>query len=123
MSHFPDDNTSELDYPVYEMFRRDKPPIIVSADKGWVTSNNEVVLLRGNVYLYENDEFGERKLEIFTEDARILIDQNYAETDKPATVIGRTKVINSIGLRAYLQEERVEFLHNVRTTITPKDAP
>lgn len=123
MAHYPDDNTTELDKPELEMFRVDRPPIIVTADKGWVTSNNEVILLSGNVYLHQNDEFGELKFELITEDARVLVDQNYAETDKAATLIAKRSVTNSIGMRAYLQEQRLEFLNNVQTTIEPRQAP
>ena len=123
MAHYPDDNTTELDEPELEIFRKDKPPIIVNADKGWVTSNNEVVLLSGNVYLHQNDEFGELKLELITEDARVLVDQKYAETDKNATLIVKRSVTNSIGMRAYLQEQRMEFLSNVQTTIEPRQTP
>jgi len=123
MAHYPDDDTTELDKPQYEIFRQDQQPIIVNADKGWVTSNNNVILLKGNVYLHQYDEFGELKLEVITEDARILVDQSYAETDKAATLIGRRSVVNSIGMRAYLQEERMEFLSNVHTTITPRQTP
>lgn len=123
MAHYPDDNTTELHKPELEIFRQDKPPIIVNADKGWVTSNNEVILLTGNVYLHQNDESGELKFEIITEDVRVLVDQKYAETDKPATLIGKRSVVNSIGMRAYLQEQRMEFLSNVQTTIEPRQAP
>ena len=37
MAHYPDDNTTELHKPELEIFQQDKPPIIVKADKGWVT--------------------------------------------------------------------------------------
>ena len=121
MAHYPDDNTSELHQPELEIFRQDRPPIIVNADKGWVTSNNEVILLTGNVYLHQNDEFGNLKVELITEDVRVLVDQKYAETDQPATLISGRTVVNSIGMRAYLQEQRLEFLSNVRTTIEPKE--
>jgi len=123
MAHYPDDNTTELHKPEYEIFRQDQPPIIINAEKGWLTSNNEVLLLTGNVYLHQNDAFGELKLEVITEDARILIDQNYAETDKTVTLISKRSVINSVGMRAYLQEDRMEFLSNVQTTIEPRQAP
>jgi lipopolysaccharide export system protein LptC len=52
MAHYPDDNTSELNQPRMEIFQESKPPIYVRSDKGWVTSDNEVILLSGNVYLY-----------------------------------------------------------------------
>lgn len=122
MAHYPDDNTSELHKPELEMYRVDRPPIIVTADNGWVTSDNDVILLSGNVYLHQNDEFGELKVELIAEDARVLVDQKYAETDKAATLITKRSVTNSIGMRAYLQEQRMEFLSNVQTTIAPRQA-
>jgi len=122
MAHYPDDNTSELHKPELEIFRVDRPPIVVTADNGWVTSNNDVILLSGNVYLHQNDEFGNLKVELIAEDARVLVDQKYAETDKAATLITKRSVTNSIGMRAYLQEQRMEFLSNVQTTIEPRQA-
>ncbi len=122
MAHYPDDNTSELHKPELEIFRIDRPPIMVTADNGWVTSNNDVILLSGNVYLHQNDEFGNLKVELIAEDARVLVDQKYAETDKAATLITKRSITNSIGMRAYLQEQRMEFLSNVQTTIEPRQA-
>ncbi len=122
MAHYPDDNTSELHKPELEIFRVDRPPIMVTADNGWLTSNNDVILLSGNVYLHQNDEFGNLKVELIAEDARVLVDQKYAETDKAATLITKRSVTNSIGMRAYLQEQRMEFLSNVQTTIEPRQA-
>ena len=121
LAHYPDDNTSELHEPQLEMFRQDKPPIIVKSDKGWVTSNNDVILLSGNVYLHQNDANGNPKLELITEDARILVGEKYAETDKATTLISKKSVTTAIGMRAYLQEQRMEFLNNVRTTIEARD--
>jgi len=117
MAHYPDDNTSELHEPELVIFRKEKPPINVKSDTGWVTSNNDVILLNGNVYLHQNDDDGNLKLELITEDARVLVDQKYAETDKAATLISKKSTTTSIGMRAYLQEQRMEFLNNVQTTI------
>ena len=122
MAHYPDDNTSELHKPEFEIYRVDRPPIIITADNGWVTSNNDVILLSGNVYLHQNDEFGDLKVELIAEDARVLVDQKYAETDNAATLITKRSVTNSIGMRAYLQEQRMEFLSNVQTTIEPRQS-
>tara|TARA_B100001250_G_scaffold182322_1_gene156880 strand:+ start:764 stop:1336 length:573 start_codon:yes stop_codon:yes gene_type:complete len=117
MAHYPDDNTTELDYPELKIFRENKLPINVRADKGWVTSSNEVILLTGNVHLYQLNDSGEMSLELMTKDARILIDKKYAETNKPATLISKNSTTNSTGMRIYLEEQRMEFLNNVQTTI------
>ncbi|HIF50640.1 MAG TPA: LPS export ABC transporter periplasmic protein LptC [Thiotrichaceae bacterium] len=121
IAHYPDDNTSELHEPQLEIFRQDKPPIIVKSDKGWITSNNDVILLSGNVYLHQNDADGNPKLELITEDARILVGEKYAETDKATTLISKKSITTAIGMRAYLQEQRMEFLNNVQTTIEARD--
>ena len=122
MSHYQDDNTSELHKPELEIFRVDRPSIMITADNGWVTSNNDVILLSGNVYLHQDDELGNLKVELIAEDARVLVDKKYAETDKAATFITKRTVTNSIWMRIYFQEQRMEFLSNVQTTVEPQQA-
>lgn len=123
MAHYPDDNTSELHRPELEIFRENKQPIHVRSDLGWVTSNNEVILLKGNVYLYQNDDNGKLKTELLAEDAKVLVGEKYAETDNPTTLINGKSTTTSVGMRAYLQEQRLEFLSNVRTTIESSTPP
>lgn len=123
MAHYPDDNTSELHQPELEIFRENKQPINVRSDQGWVTSNNEVILLKGNVYLYQNDNDGKLKTELLAEDAKVLVGEKYAETDNPTTLINGKSTTTAVGMRAYLQEQRLEFLSNVRTTIESSTPP
>jgi lipopolysaccharide export system protein LptC len=120
MAHYQDDDTTELLEPKLEIYRKNKPPILVTADKGWVTSDNEVILLSGNVYLRQDDITGTLELEIITSDARILLQQEYAETNKPVTINGKRTTVNAVGMRAYLKEERIELINNVRGKIEPK---
>jgi lipopolysaccharide export system protein LptC len=120
MAHFPDNDTSELLQPKMEMFRISKLPLYVSADKGWVTANNEVILLKGNVQLWEDNENGERVLQVNTNTARVLVEQNYAETDEPATIKMKRTTVKGIGLRAYFDDSRLEILKDVHTYIEQK---
>ncbi len=122
MAYYPDNNTSELDAPEFEIFRKESPSIMVTADKGWVTSDNQVVLLKDNVYLSQTDQAGELRLELIAQDARLLIDKQYAETDNATTLITKRMITNAIGMRAYLDEQRMEFLNNVHTIIEPNNA-
>ena len=76
-----------------------------------------MILLKGNVHLYQIEETGEMSLELITDDARVLIDKKYAETDKPATVISKKSTTNSTGIRINMQEHKMEILNKVHTTI------
>lgn len=117
MAHYPLEDTSELIKPTLEIFRETTPPVIVTSDKAWVTSDNQVILMRGNVNLLKFDQEGNQTLKVITTDVRVLVDEEYAETDQHATLIGTSSVTNAEGLRAYLQDDRLELLNNVQTQI------
>jgi len=119
MAHYPDDNTIELINPKLEIFRPEKPPTTITAEKGWVTEDNEVILLSGETRLIQLNANGIRELEIITSDVRVLMEQEYAETDKPAIIYGKKTTIKSTGMNAYLGENRLELLNNVYTKILP----
>jgi lipopolysaccharide export system protein LptC len=119
MAHYPDDNTTELINPKLEIFRKEKQPTTITAEKGWVTEDNEVILLSGETRLIRLNAKGIRELEIITSDVRVLMEQEYAETDKPAIIYGKKTTIKSTGMNAYLGENRLELLNNVYTKILP----
>lgn len=117
MAHYPDDDTTELLKPKMEIYRLERPPLYIAADRGWVTQNNDVILLRGGVRLWEDDELGTRTLQVDTTEVRVLLDDEYAETDQPATIISKRSTIRGSGMRAWLDESRLEVLKHERTTI------
>ncbi len=120
MAHYPDDDTTELIEPTMKIFRIDSTPLHVSAEKGWVTANNEIVLLRGNVTMWENDESGNRSMEVNTSEVRVLTEEEYAETDKYATINRDRTTITGTGMRAYFKDSRLEIIDHERTVIKPK---
>ena len=103
-----------------ELYRTNRRPLHISADKGWATADNEVILLKGHVLLWEDDENGERVLQVTTSKAEVLIDQEYAVTDQPATIKTKRTTITGIGLRAYFDDSRLEVLKDVHTYIEQK---
>lgn len=119
MAHYPDDDTTELLKPRLEIFRIDKLPLYISADRGWVTSGNEVILLRGDVRLWEDNEAGARVLQVDTSEVRVLMNDEYAETDRPATIVSKRSTVTGTGMRAYFKDSRLEVMDHDRTTIEP----
>ncbi len=119
MAHYPDSDTTELTNPRLKVFRKDKFPINIIADKGWVTDGNEVILLSGNVRLWDEDAEGNVRMEIISSDVKILPDQEYAETEKPAKLTRGNITVNTTGMRVWMKESRLELLNNVHTIIPP----
>jgi len=117
MAHYPDNDTTELLKPQMEIFREDKLPLYIAAEKGWVTGDDEAVFLRGAVKVWELDEKGNSTVEINTTDVRVLLDDEYAETDQYATIVTNSSTITGTGMRAFFPERRLEIINHDKTTI------
>ena len=59
-------------------------------------------------------------MQINTDKARLLIDQEYAETDEYARIKLNRTIITGTGMRAHFNEGLLEVLNDVQTTIEPK---
>jgi lipopolysaccharide export system protein LptC len=117
--HFPDTDTNELLEPYLIVYHPTRPPWHIRSERGWVSAAGDVVLLLGKVHGWREDEAGNRVLDIRTSDLRILPDSEYAETDKPVVIRDQNSETHGIGMRAFLEESRVELLARVVTTYTP----
>lgn len=115
VEHFPDDDSTELASPHLQIYNGDVEPWHVIAERGWVSSGNDVVLLHGEVEIWRDGEHGERQYEVLTSELRVLPKEQYAETDNPTTIIGPSTVTHAIGMRANFAHDRLELLERVRS--------
>lgn len=115
VTHFPDDDTTELDRPRMEIYNGRSDPWYVIAERGWVSSGSEVVLLHGEVEIWRLDETGNREFEVITSELRVLPQEQYAETDDPATITSKATISRTIGMRANFAHDRLELLKQVRS--------
>ena len=120
MAHYPESDTTEILKPSIDFVRADKPAMHVVADKGWLTSDNDVVLLNGNVEFVQKNEAGEPIMQINTDRARLLIDQNYIETDQLTRIVTRRTRVTGKGMLADLNEGKLSVLNDVHTIINPE---
>lgn len=121
MEHNPVDDTLELYEPDLEIFRQNGDPLMITADKGWVTNDNEVILLRGKVRMWIENTPGQTTMDVETTEVRVLLLEEYAETDQNATIVAKRMTVKGRGVRAHFDENRLEILNHEKTTITPPD--
>lgn len=115
MAHFLDTETKELERPYLVLFSQSETPWHIQAESGWVSAANDVILLSGKVHIWRDDEAGQREVDIVTEDLRILPDTEYGETEKLAIIRTPGAESRGVGMRAYMNERRLELLSQVRT--------
>ncbi len=119
MQHFPDDDTVELEEPWLEFYKPGGRTWYVNAERGWVTSGFEVVLLYGEVRIWQWNDAGAHSVEIITRDLKVLPEEEYAETDMPTTILTPRSKTTAIGMRAKLQNSKLELLDEVKTHYDP----
>lgn len=117
IEHYPGNDFTHLTTPTLELLNTANP-IRISADKGWVTNGDEVILLDGKVEILKLNAAGEIQLRIRAEKVRILPDSGYAETDQFAEIDSARLRLTGTGMRAYLHEDRFEVLNDVHTSIS-----
>jgi lipopolysaccharide export system protein LptC len=119
MAHFADTQTKELTHPHLVVYREEAEPWHVASERGWVSADNDVLMLLGEVNIWRNRPDGKREIHIETEDLRVLPDDEYAETALPVSISTPESHTRGTGMRAYLGDSRVQLLSKVRTTIDP----
>lgn len=121
MAHFTDTQTKELTHPHLVVYKKDGEPWHVVSQRGWVSADNEELMLLGEVDIWRNYRNGKREIHIETEDLRVLPSDEYAETKLPVTISTPQSLTRGTGMRAFLGEGRVELLSDVKTTFQPVD--
>lgn len=123
MAHYPTDGSTQFTKPHITVFRTDHAPWHIHAERGWMGADRKLVLLRGDVLIENPAAPKARVARLTTRNLRVLIDEEYAETDQPVTLRTQSSVTHAIGMRAYLKEGRLQLLSQVRGTYAPKKAP
>ena len=114
-THYPDDDTTELESPRMEIYNGNLDPWYVIGETGWVSSGSEIIVLHGEVEIWRLNSQGQRDFEVLTSELRVLPKEQYAETAEPATIMSKTTVTNTIGMRANFAHDRLEFLEEVKS--------
>ena len=114
---FHPDGTTELSHPYYVFHLAEGEPWHVRSEHGRISADGKVVLLPGRVDIWRNDESGTRALDIRTTDLEVLTESGYGETDEPVTIRTPASTSKGVGMRAWLDERRIELLSEVRTHV------
>lgn len=119
MAHFTDTGSNEFTQPRLTLYSATGTPWEVKSERGWASSNEDVMLLLGKVHIWRDDADGERIIDIHTSDLRVLPATSYGETDQPVLISRGATESRGLGMRVYLEDDRLELLSRVRTVHDP----
>lgn len=94
------------------------PPWQASAEHGSAAADGSLVELLDRVVL-QRDLADGTSTRLETSQLLLKPQQKFAETDKPVTIRSTNAITRATGMRAHLQEERIQLLSEVRGTYEP----
>jgi lipopolysaccharide export system protein LptC len=114
MIHYPDDDSTHLEKPLFSGFSKGRAPLHIEADKGLISSNGEHAYFRGHVKVTREAYDGESELTIQTSYLHIIPDQDLAQTDKPVTIRDARTIVTAIGLELNNKTRVIKLLSRVK---------
>ena len=96
-------------------------PWEVRATEGWLSVADELLLLKGDVRIERRPGPDNGAVEIVTDELKVLLDKEYAETDRPVTIKHQQGVTEAVGMNASLREGRLQLLNQVRGIYVPEN--
>lgn len=117
--HYSDTDTMELTAPDVVLFREDGANWRARAATGWVSPGGERIELDGDVEIFQGETPEQARIRVQTEHIELQPENNLAQTDAQVTVTGPVSRMTATGLKAYLAEDRLVLLSDVRGTHEP----
>lgn len=112
LNHYPHANT-QLTAPNMIFYEHKQPIWSVEAQRGEVSPDNNHLWLLGDTRWQRQQQ---SQLTVLTENVHVQIDSQYAQTAAPTTILMPQGQTQSIGMRLFLAEQRLELLSQVRGT-------
>jgi len=111
LTHYGDDDTSEFERPQMVSLDPDKALVRLHADRGRTDASGQVTHLHGNVLLTRAAQADRPELQVRTDYAKLLADQEIAITDRPVTIRHGESSLTGIGME-FNNSTRVLDVHS-----------
>jgi len=99
MTHYPDDNSTELARPRFVHFDPRTAQVRIDANEALVSRDGDLVHFKGDVHIVRDAYADQRAMSLETDYLQLVPDEDLATTDKPVTLRQGDTVVKSVGMR------------------------
>jgi lipopolysaccharide export system protein LptC len=115
LTHFMDDQSTEVEAPRLTLFRAGEPPWEIESERGWISPDGTVTLLQGAARLTRDAAPGIRPVEVVTSNLLVRPRDDYAETAEAVQITSGNSRAQSVGMQAWLgKPSRIKLLSQAR---------
>ena len=121
LEHYPDDDSMKLNQPFISFYENNIKSWTAQADEAVILQKTHTIHLHGNVILKQQSKIvptGEKNITSITfttQQLTIETKQNKAHTKSGIKLTKGDNQIQAVGMRADLNQARIEFLSNTRS--------
>lgn len=115
LRHYPDHDTTELELPRMTMLTAQSPPVHMNGMRGSISSQGDEVIFRENVSVVREAAGDQSAMTLRTEYLRVLPNQDWANTDKPVTIVDANNTVRAIGMEMDNKTRILKLLSQVRS--------
>ena len=121
LSQLPGQSGIRIEQPVLDWYQPDGQTRAwrLQADQGWIAADYQILRLEGAVVMDRAATSGKPPVTITTRDVSVHRTDRYAETAAPVRAVTPDGEFRAIGARAWLDQERLELLSEVRGFYVP----
>jgi lipopolysaccharide export system protein LptC len=116
MTHYPDDETTELEEPRLVQFREQGPPVRISAERGTVTKDGDEVRLYGNVLVVREATKGRPDLQMETTYLQVFPKQDVVRTPEAVVITEGASRLTGVGMDYNTKTRQLELKARVNGT-------
>ena len=98
MTHFPEDDVTELVQPRFVTYAEGRAPVTVTSRDAHMSGNGENVYFENDVRVVRAAVGDQSELTLETPYLHVIPDANLAKTDRPVTIRNAAGVVNASGL-------------------------
>ncbi len=114
LQHFRRNSTTDFEHPIMTVHQENSPPWVISADHGQAQNNDEKITLWDHVRVQQANSKTHTSSLILTDRLYYLPKQQFASTDAVITYHQPGSSMQAQGMRAYLDQQRVQLMSNTR---------
>lgn len=116
LAQLPNNLGTRIEQPVLDWYQPDGQTREwrLQAEQGWISADQQSVRLEGEVTIVRTTDSGQPPITITTRDVLVRPGERYAETAAPTRAVTPDGEFRAVGVRAWLDQERLELLSEVR---------
>ena len=114
MTHYPDDDSTDLVRPRLTHTPANLPPTHIQAQTGKISSNGEHLRFTDKVKVIREAGRGQSEITVATEYLHVIPDKNFAETDREITMYNANTHVSAVGMEMDSKARTIKFISHIK---------